>query len=64
MKKLIGSTEELRKECEELKRHLDKLNSPVVFCHNDMNPMNIIYSKEKGISNIQPFSKHLSAIFI
>ena len=29
MQKLIGSAEQLRKECYELKRHLDQLNSPI-----------------------------------
>ena len=37
------------KECQELTSHLDEFNSPVVFCHNDLNSKNIIYSEEKGI---------------
>ena len=48
MKKLIGSREELRKECHRLSSHLDKLNSPVVFCHNDLTCQNMIYCEEKG----------------
>ena len=50
MKKLIGSVEELRRECDELKSHLDQLNSPIVFCHNDLTYRNIIYSHDKGVS--------------
>ena len=49
MKKLIGSREELRRECQGLSSHLDELNSPVVFCHNDLMYKNMIYSEQKGI---------------
>ena len=28
--------------------HLEALESPVVYCHNDINPQNIIYSEERG----------------
>ena len=49
MKKLIGSVEELRRECDELKSHLDQLNSPVVFCHNDVQYGNMIYSPDEGM---------------
>ena len=48
MKELIGSREELRKECQGLSSHLDKLNSPVVFCHNDLTCQNMIYCEEEG----------------
>ena len=48
MKELIGSREELRKECQGLSSHLDKLNSLVVFCHNDLMSKNMIYCEEKG----------------
>ena len=48
MKKLIGSVEELRRECDELKSHLDQLNSPIVFCHNDLMSKNMIYSQNDG----------------
>ena len=48
MKKLIGSVEELRRECDELKSHLDQLNSPVVLCHNDVQYRNMIYSLDEG----------------
>ena len=47
IRKLIGSREQLRRECEELSSHLDEFNSPVVFCHNDLKYKNIIYSEEK-----------------
>ena len=50
MKQLIGSKEELRKECQELSSHLDKFNSPVVYCHNDLTCQNIIFLEEKGNS--------------
>ena len=48
MKKLIGSREELRKECQGLSSHLDELSSPVVYCHNDLICQNIIFLEEKG----------------
>ena len=32
-----------------LQKHLEALNSPVVFCHDDLLAANIIYNKEKGI---------------
>lgn len=44
----IKSKDELRKELDALKEHLESLNSPVVFCHNDLLLKNIIYNKEKG----------------
>lgn len=49
MRKLIGSREELRRECQELSSHLDELESPVVFCHNDIMPKNIVYSEAEGM---------------
>ena len=36
MNKLIGSREQMIKECQELSSHLEEFNSPVVFCHNDL----------------------------
>ena len=38
----------LEKEQQELWDHLEALNSPIVFCHNDLLPKNIIYNEEKG----------------
>ena len=49
MNRLIGSREQMMKECQELSSHLEEFNSPVVFCHNDLMCKNIIYSEEKGI---------------
>jgi len=46
---MIGSVEELRRECDELKNHLDQLNSPVVLCHNDVQYRNMIYSLDEGV---------------
>ena len=31
-----------------LQKHLEALNSPVVFCHDDLLAANIIYNEEKG----------------
>jgi len=38
----------LRAELELLRSQLESLNSPTVFCHNDLLLKNIIYNKEKG----------------
>ncbi|KAL4225642.1 Ethanolamine kinase [Mactra antiquata] len=38
----------LRQEIDELKSHLEVLNSPVVFCHNDLLLKNVIFNEEKG----------------
>lgn len=38
----------LEKEFQELRNHLEALNSPVVFSHNDLLLKNIIYNEEKG----------------
>lgn len=38
----------LEKEQQELWDHLEALNSPIVFCHNDLLPKNIIYNEEEG----------------
>ena len=38
----------LIEEYKKLRDHLISLNSPVVFCHNDLLPGNIIYNTEKG----------------
>lgn len=44
----IASKAQLRQELDELRAHLETLNSPVVFCHNDLLLKNIIYNAEKG----------------
>lgn len=36
------------KEIEELKSHLNHIDSPVVLCHNDLLTKNIIYNPEEG----------------
>ena len=41
MNKLIGSREQMMKECQELSSHLDEFNSPIVFCHNDLMSKNM-----------------------
>lgn len=42
-----GWTKEMiRREVDELEGHLVELNSPTVFCHNDLLPGNIIYDKD------------------
>lgn len=62
---LFPSLEELRVEFEELYRHLEQLNSPTVFCHNDLLLGNVIYTEnenrvtfidyEYGACNFQAF---------
>ena len=39
----------LQEEFRNLRDHLEALNSPKVFCHNDLLHLNIIYDKDKGI---------------
>jgi len=39
----------LREELKELRVKLDELNSPILFCHNDLLPANIIYNEEKNL---------------
>lgn len=38
----------LERELVWLKEHLSQLDSPVVFCHNDLLCKNIIYDSTKG----------------
>ncbi|KAJ3324575.1 Ethanolamine kinase [Boothiomyces sp. JEL0866] len=42
----------LREELVELQSHLEKLESPVVFCHNDLNAANLIYDPEQGCCSL------------
>ncbi|KAJ3271864.1 Ethanolamine kinase [Terramyces sp. JEL0728] len=42
----------LREELVELQSHLEKLESPVVFCHNDLNAANLIYNPEKDCCSL------------
>ncbi|KAF8786911.1 ethanolamine kinase 1-like [Argiope bruennichi] len=46
-KSMIAPKDKLEEEIECLKEHLVKLESPVVFCHNDLLLKNVIYSREK-----------------
>ncbi|XP_053362551.1 ethanolamine kinase 1 [Clarias gariepinus] len=45
----IPSVDVLLSETEELKRHLNRLESPTVLCHNDLLIKNIIYNSEEGV---------------
>ena len=48
MKAVVKSKEYLREELCQLRAHLESLKSPVVFCHSDLAPSNIIYNAETG----------------
>ncbi|MCI4380438.1 hypothetical protein PGIGA_G00240000 [Pangasianodon gigas] len=45
----IPSVEVLINETEELKRHLNRVESPTVLCHNDLLTKNIIYNSDEGV---------------
>ncbi|KAI0236355.1 Ethanolamine kinase 1, partial [Lamellibrachia satsuma] len=45
----VCSKLQLRRELEELQRHLESIKSPVVFCHNDLLLANIVYNDKKGV---------------
>ncbi|KAI0236353.1 Ethanolamine kinase 1 [Lamellibrachia satsuma] len=45
----VCSKLQLRRELEELQPHLESINSPVVFCHNDLLLANIVYNDKKGV---------------
>ena len=45
---MIGSLDALQKEVEMLKVELHKCQSPLVFCHNDLNHPNLIYDESNG----------------
>ncbi|XP_035215187.1 ethanolamine kinase 1-like isoform X1 [Stegodyphus dumicola] len=47
-KSCIPSKDVLEIEINSLKKHLTTLESPVVFCHNDLLLKNVIYNKEKN----------------
>ncbi|KAI7811570.1 hypothetical protein IRJ41_000727 [Triplophysa rosa] len=44
----VPSMKTINKEIEELKSHLNHIDSPVVLCHNDLLTKNIIYNQEEG----------------
>ncbi|CAH1786966.1 unnamed protein product, partial [Owenia fusiformis] len=45
-KKGVKNRKDLERELEELKEHLETINSPVVLCHNDLLLQNIVYNEE------------------
>lgn len=44
----IPSVDVLISETEELKKHLKRVESPTVLCHNDLLTKNIIYNSDEG----------------
>ena len=48
---MVGSKSRLVEEMNSLWDNLEALESPVVYCHNDINPQNIIYNEERGTVN-------------
>lgn len=47
----VPTPEVLERELAWLKEHLSQLDSPVVFCHNDLLCKNIIYDSTKGTAS-------------
>ena len=47
----VPEVEVLERELAWLKEHLPQLDSPVVFCHNDLLCKNIIYDSTKGTAS-------------
>ena len=45
---LFGSKDILQQEVDSLKEELDKLQCPLVLCHNDLLLGNIIYNEDNG----------------
>lgn len=50
----VPKVEVLEQELSWLKEHLSQLESPVVFCHNDLLCKNIIYDSAKGTAPQAP----------
>lgn len=48
----VPKVEVLEQELAWLKEHLSQLDSPVVFCHNDLLCKNIIYDSAKGTASL------------
>lgn len=44
----LPSKAKLREEFDELYAALVEINSPVLFCHNDLLPGNVVYTEEHG----------------
>lgn len=55
-----GSTDTLEQEVKELTIELNKLDSPLVFCHNDLLCGNVIYNEKEGMIGVI----HVVALFI
>lgn len=53
----VPKVEVLEQELAWLKEHLSQLDSPVVFCHNDLLCKNIIYDSDKGV-NVVDYSRY------
>lgn len=45
---ILPSREKLREEFEKLYEALEKTKSPILFCHNDLLPANVIYTEESN----------------
>lgn len=52
----------LEQELAWLKEHLSQLDSPVVFCHNDLLCKNIIYDSDKGTALHAPHMQRTRAV--
>lgn len=50
----VPKVEVLEQELAWLEEHLSQLESPVVFCHNDLLCKNIIYDRDKGTAPHAP----------
>ena len=53
----------LQEEFRTLRDHIEALNSPKVFCHNDLLHLNIIYNKDKGIPCVMILSLLLFILY-
>ncbi|GAU91794.1 hypothetical protein RvY_03984 [Ramazzottius varieornatus] len=50
-----GGLDELRRETKEMQAVMDNCSSPIVFCHNDLLPGNILYDKATDVINFIDF---------
>ncbi|TTJ07842.1 Ethanolamine kinase 2 [Bagarius yarrelli] len=48
----LPSVDVLISETDQLKRHLNRVKSPTVLCHNDLLTKNIIYNAKEGVNNV------------
>lgn len=58
----VPKVEVLEQELAWLKEHLSQLDSPVVFCHNDLLCKNIIYDSDKGTALHAPQMQRTQAV--